>query len=206
MIPVEAWKALGDEGVDILYGPMIKIREQEKIPNQWRGSTLILIFKEKGDVQECGNYRDIKLISHTLKILERMIDARLREVEIDVGKNSHAVGYGNSKHEKAEKERDMAEMTREDRIRNDYISGSNKMVGISKKEQERRLRWYGLLLRRDEVHARFKEEEGDQERDGRAVGEETSMRRELMRQRWTSVCAKQTPHSSSGTSSSQSES
>lgn len=85
MIPVEAWKALGDEGVDILYDLMIKILEQEKIPNEWRGSILIPIFKGKGDVQECGNYRGIKLMSHTLKILERMIDARLRE-EVQIGK------------------------------------------------------------------------------------------------------------------------
>ncbi|XP_064110281.1 uncharacterized protein LOC135218067 [Macrobrachium nipponense] len=84
MISVEAWKVLGD-GVDILYDLMIKILEQEKIPNEWRGSILIPIFKGKGDVQECGNNRGIKLMSHTLKILERMIDARLRE-EVQIGK------------------------------------------------------------------------------------------------------------------------
>ncbi|XP_064091281.1 uncharacterized protein LOC135204984 [Macrobrachium nipponense] len=88
MIPVEAWKALGDEGVDILYDLMIKILEQEKIPNEWRENILILIFKGKADVQECGNYRGTKLMSRTLKILERMIDARLREeVRIESGED-----------------------------------------------------------------------------------------------------------------------
>lgn len=61
-----------------------------------------------------------------------------------------------------EKKMDVAEMrmlrwmsgvTREDRIRNDYIRGSTKVVEISKKMQEGRLRWYGHLLRRDEDHA-----------------------------------------------------
>ncbi|XP_068206185.1 uncharacterized protein [Palaemon carinicauda] len=85
MIPVEAWKALGDEEVDILYDRMIKIFEQEKIPNEWRGSILIHIFKGKGDIQKYGNYRGIKLMSHTLNILERVIDARLRE-EVEIGK------------------------------------------------------------------------------------------------------------------------
>ena len=84
MIPVEAWKALGDEGVDILYDLMVKILDQEKIPEEWRESILIPIFKGKGDVQDCGNYRGIKLMSHTLKILERMIDTRLRE-EVEIG-------------------------------------------------------------------------------------------------------------------------
>ena len=85
LIPVEVWKALGEEGIDILYDLMIKIFEQEKIPEEWRESILVPIFKGKGDVQDCSNYRGIKLMSHTLKILERMIDGRLRE-EVGIGK------------------------------------------------------------------------------------------------------------------------
>ena len=85
LIPAEAWKALGEEGVDILYDLMVKIFDQERIPEEWRGSILIPIFKNKGDVQNCSNYRGIKLMSHTLKILERMIDRRLR-CEVRIGK------------------------------------------------------------------------------------------------------------------------
>ena len=40
---------------------------------------IVPIFKEKGDIQDCGNYRGIKMISHTMKIWERVIDRRLRE-------------------------------------------------------------------------------------------------------------------------------
>ncbi|KAK3895133.1 hypothetical protein Pcinc_001148 [Petrolisthes cinctipes] len=57
MLPVEAWKALGDEGVHILWRLMKEIWDGEKIPEIWRQSTLIPIFKEKGDVQNCENYR-----------------------------------------------------------------------------------------------------------------------------------------------------
>ena len=39
----------------------------------------LLKLKEKGDIQDCGNYRGIKLMSHTIKIWERIIDRRLRE-------------------------------------------------------------------------------------------------------------------------------
>ena len=39
---------------------------------------LIPIFKNKGDVQSCSNYRGIKLISHTMKLWERIIERRLR--------------------------------------------------------------------------------------------------------------------------------
>ena len=44
---------------------------------------LISIYKNKGDAQCCGSYRGIKLMSHTMKIWERIIEARLRNrVEI----------------------------------------------------------------------------------------------------------------------------
>ena len=41
---------------------------------------MVPIFKGKGDVLECNNYRCIKLMSHKMKLWERMIEARLREI------------------------------------------------------------------------------------------------------------------------------
>ena len=49
------------------------------MPEEWRDSVIVPIFKDKGDIQDCGNYRGIKMISHTMKIWERIIDRRLRE-------------------------------------------------------------------------------------------------------------------------------
>ncbi|KAI5095388.1 hypothetical protein C0J45_15463 [Silurus meridionalis] len=49
------------------------------MPEEWRRSVLVLIFKNNGDVQTCSNYRGIKLISHTMKLWERVVEARLRE-------------------------------------------------------------------------------------------------------------------------------
>ncbi|KAI5100996.1 gastrula zinc finger protein XlCGF28.1-like [Silurus meridionalis] len=49
------------------------------MPEEWRRSVLVPIFKNKGDVQTCSNYRGIKLISHTIKLWERVVKARLRE-------------------------------------------------------------------------------------------------------------------------------
>ena len=47
---------------------------------EWRRSILVPIFKNKGDVQSCTNYRVIKLMSHTMKLWERVIEHRLRRV------------------------------------------------------------------------------------------------------------------------------
>ena len=67
-IPVEVWKCLGEFGIGQLTVLMKKIWRDEKIPTEWRNSVITPIYKEKGDIQDCGNYRGIKLMSHTMKI------------------------------------------------------------------------------------------------------------------------------------------
>ena len=78
-IPGEVWKSLGKEGTDALWDLMKKIWQQEAIPEEWKKSTLVPIYKGKGDIQDCGNYRGIKLMSHTMKVWERIIEGRLRQ-------------------------------------------------------------------------------------------------------------------------------
>ena len=53
-IPVEVWKSLGEEGVDMLLDLLQKIFEQEKMQEEWRDSVIVPIFKENGDMQDCG--------------------------------------------------------------------------------------------------------------------------------------------------------
>ncbi|KAK3543895.1 hypothetical protein QTP70_030268, partial [Hemibagrus guttatus] len=57
-----------------------RVLESERMPEEWRRSVLVPIFKIKGDVQSCSNYRGIKLMSHTMKLWERVVEARLRKV------------------------------------------------------------------------------------------------------------------------------
>ena len=64
--------------VVFLTGLFNDILQLKKMPDEWRKSTLIPIFKGKGDVQVCENYRGIKLARRTLKIWETVIDRRLR--------------------------------------------------------------------------------------------------------------------------------
>ncbi|KAK3572128.1 hypothetical protein QTP86_022206 [Hemibagrus guttatus] len=82
-IPVEVWKCLGEAAVECLASLFNRVLESERMPEEWRRSVLVPIFKNKGDVQSCSNYRGIKLMSHTMKVWERVVEARLRkEVEI----------------------------------------------------------------------------------------------------------------------------
>ena len=82
-IPVEVWKCLGEVGVDFLTKLFNRILRGEKMPEEWRKSVLVPMFKNKGDAQNCGNYRGIKLMSHTMKLWERVVEARLR-AEVNV--------------------------------------------------------------------------------------------------------------------------
>ncbi|XP_037775545.1 uncharacterized protein LOC119572509 [Penaeus monodon] len=44
-IPIEAWKAMGEEGIGVLWMLMGKVMDEENIPTVWKESILILMFK-----------------------------------------------------------------------------------------------------------------------------------------------------------------
>ena len=46
----------------MLWDLMEKIHQEENMPEEWRDSVIVPIYKVKGDIQECGNYRRIKLM------------------------------------------------------------------------------------------------------------------------------------------------
>ena len=71
------------------------IIKRGRMPDEWRKNIIVPIYKGKGDPQECKNHRGIKLLPHVLKLWERGIDARLRElVEIHERQISFRTGKG----------------------------------------------------------------------------------------------------------------
>ena len=65
-LPVEVWKCIGEMGIEFLTRLFNKLLVGERIPEEWRRSVLIPIYKNKRDAQCYGSYRGIKLISHTM--------------------------------------------------------------------------------------------------------------------------------------------
>ena len=54
------------------------------IPDDCRKSILVPVYKEKGDPLVCGSYRTIKLLEQPIKVLERVLEKRIRcQVSID---------------------------------------------------------------------------------------------------------------------------
>ncbi len=65
------------------------------IPSSCRLSEVTSLFKGKGFILECSNYRGINLISHTLKLLERIIDQRL-STSVELGNIQFGFRIGRS--------------------------------------------------------------------------------------------------------------
>ena len=94
-IPIEVWKGLGDIAIVWLTKLFNLIFRANKMPEEWRRSILVPIFKNKGGVHSCTNYRGIKLMSHTMKLWERVIEHRLRRLT-SVTKNQFGFMPGRS--------------------------------------------------------------------------------------------------------------
>ncbi|GFR73286.1 RNA-directed DNA polymerase from mobile element jockey-like [Elysia marginata] len=74
-------KVLEESGVDIMVDIIETVWEEEEMPEDWKQSEIVPIYKQKGDPLDCGN---IKLLEYGMKIREKIIEGRLRKtVEID---------------------------------------------------------------------------------------------------------------------------
>ncbi|GJR32479.1 retrovirus-related pol polyprotein LINE-1 [Tanacetum coccineum] len=111
-IPIEAWRFLGDEGIMWLTCLFNKIFSSTKMPDEWRLSEVIPIYKNRGDAQICSNYRGIKLLGHTMKLWERVIERRLRR-ETNMSENQFGFMPGRSTIEAIHLLRNLMEKYRE---------------------------------------------------------------------------------------------
>ena len=76
-------KASGGDGipndaVKVLHSQCQQIWKTEQWPQDWKRSVFIPIPK-KGNAKECSNYRTIALISHTSKVMLKILQARLQQ-------------------------------------------------------------------------------------------------------------------------------
>nr|XP_016484053.1 PREDICTED: uncharacterized protein LOC107804647 [Nicotiana tabacum] len=81
-ILVELWKVVGRVGLEWLTGQFNVIFMTKKMPEEWRWTLMVPLYKNKGNIQIC-NYRGIKLLNHTMKVWERVVERRVgRSVSI----------------------------------------------------------------------------------------------------------------------------
>ena len=73
-------KAAGDDGTRWMTELCNAVVREGKIPKDWSRSWLVNVYKGKGDALACGSYRGIKLVEHAMKVLERVIERRVRNI------------------------------------------------------------------------------------------------------------------------------
>ena len=66
-------------GVGVLKKLCQRVLDGKGMPEEWKTSVVVPIFKGKGDVIDCGAYREVKLLEHAMKIVERVLEKRIRE-------------------------------------------------------------------------------------------------------------------------------
>ena len=77
-IQVELFQILKCDAVKVLHSVRQQIWKIQQWPQDWKKSVFIPIPK-KGNAKECSNYHTIALISHTSKVMLKILQARLQE-------------------------------------------------------------------------------------------------------------------------------
>ena len=77
-IPVELFQILEDNAVKVLHSICQQIWKAQQWPQDRKRSVFIPIPK-KGNAKECSNYCTIALISHAIKVILKILQARLQQ-------------------------------------------------------------------------------------------------------------------------------
>ena len=77
-IPVELFQIIKDDAVKVLHSICQQIWKTQQWPQDWKSSVFIPIPK-KGNAKERSNYHIIALISHTSKVMFKILQARLQQ-------------------------------------------------------------------------------------------------------------------------------
>ncbi|XP_065313066.1 uncharacterized protein LOC135922589 [Gordionus sp. m RMFG-2023] len=70
--------------MEYISSQICKILGSEEVLQKWRQSYQVPIFKNKWDPHNCQNYRGKKPMSHCLKLYEKIMEKRLRDI-IEIG-------------------------------------------------------------------------------------------------------------------------
>ena len=77
-IPFELFQILKDDAVKVLHSICQQIWKTQQWPQDWKRLVFIPIPK-KGNAKECSSYCTIALISHTSKVMLKILQARLQQ-------------------------------------------------------------------------------------------------------------------------------
>ena len=76
-IPIELSQILKDDAVKVLHSICQQIWKTQQWLQDWKRS-IFIPFPKKGNAKECSDYRTIAFISHTSKVMIKILQARLQ--------------------------------------------------------------------------------------------------------------------------------
>ena len=76
-IPIELFKILKDDAVKVRHSICQQLWKTHQWPQDWKRSVFIQMPK-KGNAKECSNYHTVALISHTSKVMLKILQGRLQ--------------------------------------------------------------------------------------------------------------------------------
>ena len=82
--PIELFQILKDDSVKVLHSIYSRIWKTQQWPQDWKRSVFIPIPK-KANAKECSNNCAIAVISHTNKVMLKILQARLQLPDIQAG-------------------------------------------------------------------------------------------------------------------------
>ena len=77
-IPTELFQVLKDAAIKVLHSICQEIWKTQQWPQDWKRSVFIPMPK-KGNAKKCSNYRTIALISHTNKVMLKILQVWLQQ-------------------------------------------------------------------------------------------------------------------------------
>ena len=77
-IPVELFQMLKDDAVKVLHPICQQIWKIQQWSQAWKKS-IFIPFPKKGKAKECSNYLTIAFISHSSKVMLKILQARLQQ-------------------------------------------------------------------------------------------------------------------------------
>ena len=79
-IPVKLFQILKDDAVKVLHSIYQQIFKTQQWPQDWKRAVFNPIPK-RGNVKECSSYHTIALISHSSKVMLKILQVRLQVCE-----------------------------------------------------------------------------------------------------------------------------
>ena len=77
-VSVEMIVASGEIGVKVMMELCQRVLDGTGMPDEWKTSVIVPIFKGNGNLMSCGSYTGVKLLEHAMKIVERVLERRIR--------------------------------------------------------------------------------------------------------------------------------